>query len=206
MGDRSAEIPGGEAPFQDPTSHASLGGEEVAAEADCAVKVIIGVASPALLRDLESLVSGTAGLVFGRSAVTLDRLLVCCMEVEDCIALVDPTLGPQGLRAFMQLLRMMAARVRVVLISDIHSPHVVREAIRWGASGFVEKAAQPDEIRAALLAAARSQRYLSPRIAAGLAADSFVLQGLTPREMDGLAFLTRGDCNKLMSSLHPNWR
>jgi two-component system, NarL family, invasion response regulator UvrY len=189
MSDRSAEMPGGEV---------------VAVKADSAVKVIIGVASPAL-RGLESLVSGTAGLAVGRSALTLDRLLVCCMEVEDCIALVDPTLGPQGLRAFMQLLRMMAARVRVVLISDMHSPHMVREAIRWGACGFVEKTAQPTEIRAALAAAARSQRYLSPRIAADLAG-SFVLQDLTPRDADALALLTRGDCNKLIGSLHANWR
>jgi two-component system, NarL family, invasion response regulator UvrY len=172
---------------------------------DSAVKVIIGVASPALLCDLESLVSSTTGLAFGCSAPTTDRLLACCMEAEDCIALMDPALGPQGLRAFMQLLRMMAAGVRVVLISDMHSPHMVREAIRWGASGFVEKTAPPAEICAALVAAARSQRYLSPRMAEDLA-DSFVLQDLSPREMHVHAMLTRGDCNNLMSSLHPNWR
>jgi two-component system NarL family response regulator len=81
---------------------------------------------------------------------------------------------------------------------------MVREAIRWGASGFVEKTAEPAEIRAALVAAARSQRYLSPGMAN--LADSSVMQDLTPREMDVLALLTRGDCNKLISSLHPNWR
>ena len=205
MSDRSAEIPFGGVSFRDPAPHASLGGEGAEAQADGAVKVIIGVVSPALLRSLESLVSGTAGLAFERSAPTMDRLLADCMEAEDCIALVDPALGPQGLRAFMQLLRMTAARVRVVLISDMHSPHMVREAIRWGASGFVEKTAQPAEIRAALLAAARSQRYLSPRMAADFT-DSFVLQDLSPREMHVHALLTRGDCNKLMSSLHPNWR
>lgn len=205
MSDRSAEIPGGEVPFQDQTPRASLGGEGAAAQADGAVKVIIGVASPDLQCGLESLVSGTAGLAFGCSAPTMDRLLACCMEAEDCVALLDPALGPHGLRAFMQLLRMTAARVRVVLISDMHSPHMVREAIRWGASGFVEKTAEPAEIRAALVAAARSQRYLSPGMAANLA-DSSVRQGLTPREMDVLALLTRGDCNKLISSLHPNWR
>lgn len=169
------------------------------------MKVIIGVASPALLGSLEALVSGTRGLAFGCSAPTTDRLLACCMEAEDCIALVDPVLGPQGLRAFMQLLRMMAARVRVVLISDMQSPRTMREAIRWGACGIVEKTAEPAEIRAALLAAARSERYLSPRMAEDLA-DSFSLQDLSPRERDALALLTRGDCNKLMSSLHPNWR
>jgi DNA-binding NarL/FixJ family response regulator len=191
--------------FQDPTHQASLDGDGAAAQADSAVKVIIGVASPALLCSLESLVSGTAGLAFDGSAATTDRLLACCMEAEDCIALVDPALGPQGLRAFMQLLRMVAARVRVVLISDMHSPHMVREAIRWGASGFVEKTAEPAEIRAALVAAARSQRYLSPRMAEDLA-DSFALQDLSPRELHVHALLTRGDCNKLISSLHPNWR
>ena len=205
MNDRSAEIPGGGVSFQGPALFASLAGEEDVAEADRAVTVIIGVASPALLCSLESLVSGTEGLAFGCSAPTTDRLLACCMEAGDCIALVDPALGPQGLRAFMQLLRMMAAGVRVVLISDMHSPHMVREAIRWGASGFVEKTAQPAEIRAALVAAARSQRYLSPRMAEDLA-DSFVLRDLTPRERNALAVLTRGDCNKLISSLHPNWQ
>lgn len=205
MNDRSAEIPGGGAPYQHPALLASLAREEDAAEADAAVTVIIGVASPALVCSLESLVSGTEGLVFGCSAPTTDRLLACCMEAGDCIALVDPALGPQGLRAFMQLLRMMAAGVRVVLISDMSSPHMLREAIRWGASGFVEKTAPPAEIRAALVAAARSQRYLSPRMAEDLA-DSFGLRDLTPRERNALAVLTRGDCNKLISSLHPNWR
>jgi DNA-binding NarL/FixJ family response regulator len=165
MNDRSAEIPGGGLSYQHPALLASLAREEDAAEADAAVTVIIGVASPALVCSLESLVSGTEGLVFGCSAPTTDRLLACCMEAGDCIALVDPALGPQGLRAFMQLLRMMAAGVRVVLISDMSSPHMLREAIRWGASGFVEKTAPPAEIRAALVAAARSQRYLSPRMA-----------------------------------------
>lgn len=178
---------------------------DAAAQAGSAVKVIVGVASPALLRSLEALVSGTAGLAFECSAPTTDRLLACCMEAGDCIALLDPVLGPQGLRAFMQLLRMMAARVRVVLISDMPSPRLMREAIRWGACGLVEKTAEPAEIRAALLAAAGSQRYLSPRMAEDLA-DSSVLQDLSPRERDALALLTRGDCNKLMSSLHPNWR
>ncbi|VTU18009.1 DNA-binding transcriptional activator UhpA [Variovorax sp. PBL-H6] len=169
------------------------------------VKVIIGVPSPTLRCELESLVSSTTGLAFGCSAPTTDRLIAGCMDSGDCIALMDPALGPHGLRAFMQLLRMMAAGVRVVLISDVHSPHFVREAIRWGASGFVEKTDQPAEIRTALVAAARSQRYLSARMAEDLAA-SFVLQDLTPREVHVHALLTRGDCNKLISSLHPNWR
>lgn len=191
--------------FQESTHPAPPGGEPAAAQADSPVKVIIGVASPALLCSLQSLVSGTGGLAFEGSAVTTDRLLACCMQAGDCIALVDPALGPQGLRAFMQLLRMVAAGVRVVLISDMHSPHMVREAMRWGASGFVEKTAEPAEIRAALVAAARSQRYLSARMAEDMA-DSFALQDLSPRELHVHALLTRGDCNKLISSLHPNWR
>ncbi|VTU15423.1 response regulator transcription factor [Variovorax sp. RA8] len=205
MSDRRAENPRRRVSSQGPALAAPLAGQECAAEARSAVAVVVGVASPALACSLESLVDGTEGLVFRGSAPTTDRLLACCMEAGDCIALVDPALGPQGLRAFMQLLRMMAAGVRVVVISDMHSPHMLREAIRWGASGFVEREAPPAEIRAALVAAARSQRYLSPRMAEDLA-DSFVLRELTPRESRALAVLTHGDCNKLISSLHPNWR
>jgi DNA-binding NarL/FixJ family response regulator len=205
MIDWPASVPDGGVSFQGPALPAPLAGQGEAADAGSAVAVVVGVASPALVCSLESVVNGTEGLVFRGSAPTTDRLLACCMEAGDCIALVDPALGPQGLRAFMQLLRMMAAGVRVVLVSDMHSPHMLREAIRWGASGFVEKAAPPVEIRAALVAAARSQRYLSPRMAEDLA-DSFVLRELTPRESRALAVLTHGDCNKLISSLHPNWR
>ena len=205
MSERPAQTRPGGVSFQAPGLPAPLAGQGEAADAGSAVAVVVGVASPALVCSLESVVNGTEGLVFRGSAPTTDRLLACCMEAGDCIALVDPALGPQGLRAFMQLLRMMAAGVRVVLVSDMHSPHMLREAIRWGASGFVEKAAAPAEICAALVAAARSQRYLSPRMAEDLA-DSFVLQDLSPREMHVHAMLTRGDCNHLMSSVHPNWR
>ena len=206
MRDRPAEAPEGRASFPGPALPAPPARQEDAWESGSAVAVVAGVVSPELVCSLESLVSGTEGLVFRGSAPTTDRLLACCMEAGDCIALVDPALGPHGLRAFMQLLRMMAAGVRVVLISDMQSPHMLREAIRWGASGFVEKAAPPAEIRAALLAAAGSQRYLSPRMAEDLADSSFVLRELTPRESRVLAVLTHGDCNKLISSLHPNWR
>lgn len=176
------------------------GTEEAAAKAE-RVEVIIGVASPALLDSLEALVNGTAGLALGRSASTLERLLACCLEAEDCVVLVDPALEPQGLRAFMQLLRMMAARVRVVLISDMHSPDTVRNATRWGACGFVQKTAEPAEIRAALIAAARSQRYLAPGIAH--LAGSFMPQDLPPREMDVLALFARATAT---SPLRASWQ
>jgi DNA-binding NarL/FixJ family response regulator len=91
--------------------------------------------------------------------------------------------------------------VRVVLISDMHSPHMVREAIRWGASGFVEKTAEPAEIRAALIAAARSQRYLAPGIAH--LAGSFMPHDLPPREMDVLALFARATAT---NPLRASWQ
>jgi two-component system, NarL family, invasion response regulator UvrY len=159
------------------------------------IPVVIGAASPALLCGLESLVLATAGMCLGGTAQTLDDFLDQCLRSSDGVALVDPFLGRQTLREFMGALRAAAPKVRAVLMTEAHQPHLVREAMKTGACGLVGKAAGADEIRSALRAAADGRRYVAPAIAAQLV-ESLTLEDLTNREMQVLGLMSQGDCNK----------
>jgi DNA-binding NarL/FixJ family response regulator len=157
--------------------------------------VVIGTASPVVLYGLQTLVSETPGLRLAGTASSLSELLECCMRIRDGVVLVDPFLGGQSIRAFMGILKATAPRIRAVLIADGNQPHKVREAVTSGACAFVGQAADAEEIRSALAAAADGRRYISSGSATHLA-DSLVLQDLTLREMQVLGLLAKGECNK----------
>jgi len=160
--------------------------------------VVIGASSPALLCGLESLVSETAGLSLAGTACSLDRFLECCALVRTGVALVDPFIGRQHIREFMEALGAAAPRIRAVLMTDANQPHIVREAVKSGACGFVGQTAATEEIRAALSAAAAGRRHISAGVAAHLA-ESLTLEDLTNREMQVLGLLSLGDCNKAIA-------
>ncbi len=157
--------------------------------------VVIGAGSPLLLCGLRALVSATPGVRLAGTAGTLSELLECCARIRDGVALVDPFLGGQGIRAFMEALKATAPAIRAVLIADSSQPHRVREAITSGATAFVGQTADAQEIRSALAAAADGRRYISADSAAHLA-DSLALEELTLREMQVLGLLAQGECNK----------
>lgn len=157
--------------------------------------VVIGTGSPVLMCGLQMLVSETPGLRLAGTASSLRELLDCCMRIRDGVALVDPFLGGQSIRTFMDTLKATAPRIRAVLIADGNQPHRVREAVTSGACAFVGKAADAEEIRSALAAAAEGRRYISSGNATNLA-DSLALQDLTLREMQVLGLLAQGECNK----------
>ena len=166
--------------------------------ADGGVRVVLGVLSPVVSFGLAAVVRGTPGVTLASTACSLERMLTLCRDARDCVALADLALSPQGAAEFMRHLNAAAPRARAILISEAHKPHAVREAMRSGACGFLEKTAPPSEIRAALVAAARGQRYLTPGIASQLA-DSLMLQDLTARETDVVQLLARGECNKVIA-------
>jgi len=162
------------------------------------MSIVIGASSPALLFGLESLVRAMPGVAIYKATHSLEQLVSYCREAGDCVVLVDPALCGHDVRGFMQRLYAACAGASVVLISDGCQPHAVREAIKGGVRGFVEKTAQPREIRDALVAVARGQRYLGTTVTTGLA-DSLLLEDLTPREMDVLRLMARPECNKAIA-------
>lgn len=160
--------------------------------------VVIGTSSPLLLCGLESLLLATTDLHLEGTAQTLHALLRLCTEMGDGVALVDPCIGPPAVRETIGAIRAAAPAVRVVLVTDAHQPHRLREAVKAGACGLVGKTAEADEICSAVRAAVGGRRYVAVAIATHLAA-ALTLEELTCREMEVLGLLSKGDCNKAIA-------
>jgi DNA-binding NarL/FixJ family response regulator len=162
------------------------------------MRVVVAASSPALLSGLQALLAATPGVSLQDCANSREQLIAICCDSGNCVALVDAALCLGDARDFLTSLRMMAPRTQVVLISDGSHPHLVREALRGGACGFVTKAADIDEICDALVAASTGHRYISSSMTADLA-ECLTLQDLTSREMEVLKILARGECNKVIA-------
>jgi DNA-binding NarL/FixJ family response regulator len=104
--------------------------------------------------------------------------------------------GLNGLGALRQL-KADGLAARVVVLTMHADAHVAAEVLRAGASGFVVKHAAGQELIAALHAALRGRRYVSPDLADDVLA---TLSGppapgagtLTPRQRDVVRLLAEG--------------
>lgn len=95
-------------------------------------------------------------------------------------------------------LRKYEERLPILVFSMHRSPVIVREALKAGANGYVNKDAPTEEIQAAFHAVFRGKRYLAADIATRLAfldvpeAGGAAAPRLTPRETEILAQIATG--------------
>jgi DNA-binding NarL/FixJ family response regulator len=159
--------------------------------------VVIGHARPLVLAGCELLLRRLPDLRLVREE-TFEALVDACARAGDCIAVFDPCHDARPLRELVGRLRERAPRARIVLVSDEQSPLAVREAIALGVLAYVDAAAPEAEIRAAFESALANRRYLAPEITSRLI-ESYSVERLTAREMDVLARLSIGACNKVIA-------
>lgn len=160
--------------------------------------VVIGQVSALSLHGMAAIVAGQSAFRVAGLARSFDEFISCCEAAGDGIALVDPMLGQLGVSAFMAAVKRAAPRLRVVLVTDLALPAVVRAGIEGGALGFLSSQDDLSEIRDALLAVSRGRRYLSRSIAEQLAL-AMTYEMLTQREMEVLRMLNKGSCNKTLA-------
>jgi DNA-binding NarL/FixJ family response regulator len=80
-------------------------------------------------------------------------------------------------------------RTRIIVLTTFELDEYVFEALRAGASGFLLKDIEPDDLRDAVRVAARGEALLSPSVTRRLI-DEFVRKSPSPREPDRLQELT----------------
>jgi DNA-binding NarL/FixJ family response regulator len=114
--------------------------------------------------------------------------------------------GTDGLEATRRLMAMGAPVPRVIILTTFDLDAYVYEALRTGASGFLLKSARPDELVAAVRAAAAGETLLAPQITRRLI-EAFVrrppigshrapqLDSLTKRELEVLHHIACGRSN-----------
>jgi DNA-binding NarL/FixJ family response regulator len=137
---------------------------------------------------------GSAGS--GPEAVTLAR------EQEPQVVLMDLEMpGMDGIEATRQIIAARAETRVVVLTAFSDRPRVLR-ALDAGACGYLLKDAEPEELVAAVRAAAAGEAPLAPKAAASLLVERSERQPveeLTRREEEVLALLAEGLPNKVIA-------
>ena len=156
-------------------------------------KVLVGIAS-----DIE--VVGEAA--DGATAVTLARSL------DADVVLMDIRMpGTDGIEATRQIVADPAlSGVRVIILTTYEADEYVFDAIRAGASGFLVKDIEPEDLVSAIRVVARGDALLSPSVTRRLIAsiagrgpaqqvDASALSVLTDREREVLALVAAGMSN-----------
>jgi DNA-binding NarL/FixJ family response regulator len=93
---------------------------------------------------------------------------------------------------------------RVLVLSMHSAEHYVRQALRFGALGYLLKDSMPTELELAVRAVARGESYLTPAVSKhvvtnyvnGWSADAGPLERLTPRQRETLQLLAEGRSTK----------
>ncbi len=104
-------------------------------------------------------------------------------------------LGPDATEARRQLALPIHPRIPVVVLGP---PGLMREALAWGAAGYLVRDPDGRRLEAAVVAAAEGLQVLDAGDADS-ADDALVAEALTPRELEVLQLLAQGLVNKAIA-------
>jgi DNA-binding NarL/FixJ family response regulator len=150
----------------------------------------------ALARTVRELEGGAEVLEAG----DLEALLRLAREGGADLALVDLNMPGMGGLAGVHRLRTEAPTLPVVVASGQEDAATIRAVLAAGALGFIPKSERPEVLLGALRLVRAGGVYVPPRLIAAPAAPATATTGdLTPRQLDVLACLMRGEPNKLIA-------
>jgi DNA-binding NarL/FixJ family response regulator len=120
-------------------------------------------------------------------------------ELKPDVVLMDMLMPVMDGIAATSQIRSEQPDTEVIALTSVLEDDAVIGAVKAGAIGYLLKDAEPEELRAAIKAAAAGQVHLAPKAAARLmrevrAPDS--AQSLTEREIDVLRLIAGGKANK----------
>ncbi|MBW9207811.1 response regulator transcription factor [Mumia sp. zg.B53] len=165
------------------------------------IRVLLVDDEPLVRRGLRAILESDPGIEVvgeaadGAAALTSTRSLspdVVCMDVR--------MPGVDGIRA-TELLLALDPAPRVLVVTTFESDEYVFEALRAGASGFLLKRADADQVVTAVRAVAAGESLLFPESVRRLAVrhapaqPTYAGPALTPRESEVLALAARGMSN-----------
>jgi NarL family two-component system response regulator LiaR len=125
-------------------------------------------------------------------------------HAQPAVALLDLNMPEMDGIAATYAIRAASPSTQVVILTSHHEDAMVFPAIKAGALSYLLKSATPDEVVAAIRAAARGEAQLHPRVARRLmdevAGVRVSAESLTPRELDVLKEIARGHDNKTIAN------
>ena len=154
---------------------------------------------------IRSLIEGQSGFDVVGEAAQGDEVLGKVMQLQPDVVLMDIAMpGMNGIEA-TKLLKREFPHIHVVILTMHDDEEFFFTLIREGASGYVLKDSEPEQLVSAIRDAAKGQIYLSPAVAKALM-ESYVMTTadfkgenhaeLTSREKDVMRLLAAGHTNR----------
>jgi two-component system, NarL family, response regulator NreC len=157
------------------------------------ISVAVAAEHPLMRRGLCQLLESEQGMRVNAQDDVESMLGLVARERPDVVVLDRSMSGGSRLTTIGEL-RERAPDTQVVVLLAGDPPMFVQRALTAGALGLVTKDATDEELPAAIRAAARGERYVSPCVAGGLEAlgRSRTQDRLTPRETEVLQLIALG--------------
>jgi DNA-binding NarL/FixJ family response regulator len=154
-----------------------------------AAGVLIVDDHPMIRGAVRALLSTTAVEVVGEASNAKEAVRAAAM-LRPAVVLLDVEMPPgeTGISALPKILA-AAPESRAIVFTGREEPHLVREALAAGASGYVLKTATGEELEAAVIRVASGNGVISARLPAPA---SPVVARLSPRERDVVRLVVEG--------------
>lgn len=157
---------------------------------------------------LKYLLAESLASVFVVEAGNCEEALLITEGVSFELILLDYNLpGESGIKALGNIMEHFP-QARVVMLSGMDDPQVIRNIIGLGASGFIPKTSTPDIMIAALRLVLKGGIYLPPQALSDLQtsnasetirAYALPLQGISSRQLEVLMMAVEGKANKAIA-------
>jgi DNA-binding NarL/FixJ family response regulator len=138
-----------------------------------------------------------------------DETLRLTATLEPDLVLLDITMPPENGIKTAERLREEHPEVKVLILTMHEDEVVLQEALRAGAVGYLIKRAEASEILQAIYVASRGDIYVHPAMTRALLyrpattslSPTSLVEPLTPREIDVLRLLAKGNTNRQTATL-----
>lgn len=152
---------------------------------------------PLIRAGFRNVLVGDGCEVIGEAGTMQDALAFVRSHPTD-LAIVDLVL-PDG-DGFVLTQQLLAAGVRVIVVSQFRDTQTVRKALAAGANGYVPKTVDQSELLQAIATVARGEVWISPSVAPGLVDQLRQpkpdVPQLTPRQLEVLQLIVEGKSTK----------
>jgi len=161
------------------------------------ISLVIADDHPLILAGITALIEDDPALRLLGQAVDADGAVEQYLRLRPDVLLIDLNMPGGGLDAIARI-RALHPEAKIVILTTYEGDEDVHRGLRAGASAYLLKHSDFDEISHCVRQVMTQRRYLPPRLAEKLAA-RIDANSLSRRELDILAHLSAGKSNKLIA-------
>jgi DNA-binding NarL/FixJ family response regulator len=137
------------------------------------------------------LVGHSSDIEIAYKGSSVRECLVKCSSEKISVAILDLDLGDAS-DPLENIQSLLASEIKVIIVSALAKPQLVRQALKGGAAAYVSKNAEPEALWDAITATLKGDQYMSPDIAIALLSDGSTTVELSKQEQQALSLYASG--------------